>query len=175
MKHPMDSGALRQQILETAMVNGSYVRPDGSKFDTYFDVFRLYADATLTQAIAMAIADQLTEPFDAVAGIALGGVPLATHLAAALGKPMLVVRPSAKSYGTYAQVEGLTRRGGCALLVDDVVRHATMMITAQKALAQVDVEVSEAACILTFGHVGYELLQNQGVKLHSVLARMEHK
>jgi orotate phosphoribosyltransferase len=50
-----------------------------------------------------------------------------------------------------------------------------MMVTARKALAQVDVEVSEAACILTFGPSGYELLQSQGVKLHSVLARMEHK
>lgn len=167
--------SLKQHILETAMVKGSYVRPDGSQFDTYFDVFRLYADAKLTHTIAMAIADQLTEPFDAVAGIALGGVPLATHLAAVLGKPMLVVRPTAKSYGTYAQVEGLTRPGGRALLVDDVVRHATMMVTARKALAQVDVEVSEAACILAFGRFGYELLQNQGVKLHSVLDRMEHR
>lgn len=171
----MDIGALKQQILATAMVNGSYVRPDGSKFDTYFDVFRLYADAKLTHTIALAIADQLTEPFDAVAGIALGGVPLATHLASALGKRLLIVRPTAKSYGTYAQVEGLTRPGGRALLVDDVVRHATMMMTAQKALSQVDVEVSEAACILAFGHFGYELLQNQGVRLHSVLDRMEHR
>ena len=166
-----DPSSLRHRLFDIALLNSTYVRADGTKLGSYFDPFRLCAYPKLIHRVAMAIATQVRGRQDFVAGIALGGVPLATHIASLLGKPLLVVRPSRKPYGTNAQVEGLINQGGPALLVDDVVRHGAAMIAARTALKSVGVDATDAACIVSYGRSGYELLQNHGVTLHSLLDR----
>lgn len=170
-----DNTSLTQRLFDAAMVNGSYIRADGTKFHSYFDPFRLCADPKLIYEAAIAMATKPKEHIDVVAGIALGGIPLATHIASVLDKPLLVVRPKPKTYGTYAQVEGLTKQGYRALLVDDVVRHGTAMVAARKALELVNLEVTEALCLLSYGHSGRDILQNQGVTLHPLIARPDHE
>lgn len=166
-----DTMSLTQRLFDTAVVNGRYIRSDGTKLHSYFDPFRLYADPKLLHDAAVAIAAQAKEPIDVVAGIALGGLPLATYIASVLGKPLIVVRPKPKTYGTYAQVEGFAKPGYRALLVDDVVRHGAAMVAAREALELVSLKMTEAACLLSYGYFGCEILKNQGVTLHSLIVR----
>jgi uncharacterized protein (TIGR00725 family) len=160
---------LGQRVLDAAMVNGRYVRADGSKLDSYFDAFRLSADPDLIREVAVAMAAQVNGRLDVVAGIALGGVSLATHLASVLGKPLLIVRPGPKPYGTNAYVEGVVNSGARALLVDDVVRNGTAFLAARRALESVSVVTTKAACVLSYGHSGYDVLRDHGVILHSLV------
>jgi uncharacterized protein (TIGR00725 family) len=162
---------LEARLLETAMVKGHYVRADGTLLNSHFDPFRLCADPALVQSTAIAVAAQVSARIDAVAGIALGGVPLATHVAMVVGKPLLVVRPGPKAYGINAQVEGLVSPGSRVLLVDDVVRRGTAMMSAQTALTAAELNVSEAACILRRGDHGKELLRRNNVTLHALVVR----
>jgi len=48
---------------------------------------------------------------DRIAGVAVGGVPLATALSLELGVPFLIVRKEKKGYGTDVEVEGSLREG----------------------------------------------------------------
>jgi uncharacterized protein (TIGR00725 family) len=162
---------LEQRLIDAAMVKRDYVRADGIQLTTYFDPFRLCAHPTLVQSAATAVMAQVRAECDAVAGIALGGVPLATHIALLFGKPLLVVRPKPKEYGTHAQVEGVLEPESRVLLIDDVVRHGKAMLAARRALQAANHFVTEAACILSRGHVGRELLRQQGVTLYSLMVR----
>jgi uncharacterized protein (TIGR00725 family) len=170
-----DAMLLTQRLFDTGIVNDSYVRADGTKLHSYFDPFRLCADPKLIHSAAIAIAAQAKGSIDVVAGIALGGLPLATHVASVLDKPLLVVRPSPKAYGTYAQVEGIINPGYRALIVDDVVRHGTAMMAARGALELVNVDANEAACLLSYGRSGHDLLRKQGVTLLSLAVRTDHE
>jgi uncharacterized protein (TIGR00725 family) len=164
-----DIALLEQRLLDAARVKSKYVRADGMQLTTYFDPFRLCADPALVQSAAMAVKTLIRAQCDAVAGVALGGVPLATHIALVLGKPLLVVRPTPKAYGIKAQVEGAFYPHNHVLLVDDVVRRGTAMLAARRALQAANLIVTEAACILSRGHLGKELLREHGVTLHSLI------
>lgn len=160
--------SLAQVVFKTAMINGEYIRADGTKLKSYFDPFLLSTDPKLLFTIAMNIVRQIKNPIDAVAGIVLGGATLATHIASILDKPLLMIRPNPKTYGTYAQIEGSVSSGSNVLIVDDVVRHGAAMVSAQKALNKVGLNANEAVCILTYGASGCNFLQKHGILLHAL-------
>jgi hypothetical protein len=162
---------LEARLLKAAMVEGRYVRADGTLLNSHFDPFRLCADPALLQSTAIAIAGRVSAHFDAVAGIALGGVPLATQLASVVGKPLLIVRPEPKPHGVNAQVEGQVAPGSRVLALDDVVRNGNTMLSARQALMGTGLHLTDAACILRRGRRGLELLRENGVALHSLVVR----
>ena len=142
---------IERQLLDAALVSERYVRTDGSVLEAHFDSFRLCEDPKLARAAAIAIAEKVNAEVDAVVGIALSGASLATLVAQVLQKPLAMVRPEAKAYGTYAQIEGVLPDGCTALLIDDVVRSGANMLKACQALALKRVRVTQAACLLRRG------------------------
>ena len=58
---------------------------------------------------------------DALAGLEMGGIPLATMLSQLTGLPTLFVRKEAKTYGTCKLAEGGEYNGRKLLVVEDVV------------------------------------------------------
>lgn len=168
-----DRTQLQQAILASATVTGRYVRADGTELGRYFDPFRLSGDPALLQRAATAMCDLVAESASAVAAIALGGVPLATCVAGLLHKPLLIVRPQPKAYGTNAQVEGNACAGTEAVLVDDVVSSGSAILSARDALRSVGVRVHEAVCVLSRGSSGRELLRQHGVTLQSLFVRAD--
>ena len=67
---------------------------------------------------------------DRIAGVELGGVPLATALSLETGIPMLIVRRQAKEYGTARGIEGVATEGETVVLIEDVLTTAGQAITA---------------------------------------------
>jgi orotate phosphoribosyltransferase len=160
---------LKERLKAQAVVDATYRRADGSLQRGYFDPFRLSADPQLIADVAADLAGRLDTLVDAVAGIALGGVPLATHLALLLDRPLLVVRPGRKPYGTMSLVEGVVVPDTRALLVDDVARSGNSMVAASRALAEIGVQVTEAACVLRRAGPAQQRLQAADIPLRSLL------
>lgn len=71
----------------------------------------------------------LPKQVDALAGLELGGVPLATVCSQVSGLPTLFVRKQAKSYGTCRLAEGGPVAGRRLVVIEDVV-------TEQRALEE---------------------------------------
>lgn len=162
---------IRQAVLDCASVSGRYVRADGTELANYFDPFRLSSDPGLLHRLAIVMSDVIGHGADAIAAISLGGVPLGTAIASVLHKPLLIVRPHPKPYGTKAQVDGIPRAGTTAVLIDDVVSSGSAMLSARGALAGTGVRVCEAACVLTRGDIGHARLKGLGISLHALVTQ----
>jgi len=90
---------LRARILALGHITGRFTLRSGALADSYYDKYRFMADPDTLRDICQAMADRLP-PCDFVAGIEVGGIPLATGVSLASGRPLLIVRKAAKTYGT---------------------------------------------------------------------------
>ncbi|MCW3994810.1 MAG: orotate phosphoribosyltransferase [Candidatus Bathyarchaeota archaeon] len=107
--------------------------------------------------------------FDRIAGIPLAGLPFASQIAYNLHKPFLYVRKGIKLHGRERRVEGILVSGDRVLLIDDLL---TTGLTLKKASDAVKAEggiVTGAVVFLDREEGGKQLLEANGVKLHSLL------
>lgn len=159
---------LVERVRRTACVDGSYQLANGEVLRRYFDPFRLASDPRLATELAEALAEKVRNVPDVVVGIALGGVALATDLSRLLERPLMLVRPQAKTYGTFAQVEGCAAHGRRALIVDDVVRSGKQMLAAVRLLHNAKLSVAETLCVVERSGQGRMLLSQQGIELQAL-------
>ncbi|MDI6412274.1 MULTISPECIES: orotate phosphoribosyltransferase [Streptomyces] len=139
---------LAARLADTACVNGTFTLPDGRVLDAYFDEFRLAADPRLLRDIAVAMRTLVPAGAEVLAGVALGGVPLTVALSAATGLPAAFVRHRVKHYGSKRQIEGTDIGGKQVVLVDDVVRTGSQLLTAARMLRITGARVTDALCLL---------------------------
>ena len=85
---------------------------------------------------------------DALAGLEMGGIPIATMLSQLTGLPVLFVRKKAKDYGTCKIAEGGTVRGRKLLIVEDVVTSGGAILDAAKALREEGAELAQVICVI---------------------------
>ncbi|MEK2479125.1 orotate phosphoribosyltransferase [Streptomyces noursei] len=164
---------LASKIADTACVTGRFTLPDGQVLDGYFDEYRLAADPQLLHDVADAMAALVPENAEVLAGIELGGVPLAIALSAATGLPAAFLRRLPKRYGSKRQIEGARIEGRRVVLVDDVVRSGGQLLTMARILRVAGAPVSDALCVLERPLGGRLLLDEYGVALHPLLAEAD--
>jgi orotate phosphoribosyltransferase len=105
--------------------------------------------------------------FDVVAGVATAGVTISSPLAFVLKKPMVYVRKEEKGHGLGRQVEGATRPGQKALVIDDLVTTGGSVISAVEALRKTGCVVKEAAVLVDRLEGGKANLARAGVRLNA--------
>ena len=113
----MERADLARAIYERAHLTGEFTLRSGTVSNEYFDKYLFEADPALLLAIAEALAPLVPDGTDALAGLELGGVPIATMLSQVTGLPAVFVRKEAKSYGTCrlaegGDIDGTTPHGG---------------------------------------------------------------
>lgn len=94
------AGSFARRIYDRCHLTGEFGLRSGASSDEYFDKYLFESDPKLLREIARALVQLLPEQVDAVAGLELGGVPLATVVSQLSGLPALFVRKQAKTYGT---------------------------------------------------------------------------
>jgi orotate phosphoribosyltransferase len=104
-------------ITHKAIEFGDFTLASGKKSRYYIDVKSAITNPELLQAIATTIAQ--TYEFDMVAGVAVGGVPLATAVALVAKKPYAIIRATEKSHGKKDVIIGSVNKKR-VLLVEDV-------------------------------------------------------
>ncbi|MCG7854842.1 MAG: orotate phosphoribosyltransferase [Methanoregulaceae archaeon] len=114
-----------------AVEYGDFTLASGAKSSYYLDV----KTAITHPAVLMAIGEEMArrELFDVVAGVALGGVPIAVATAIASGKPYAIIRSTEKSYGKGGRIIGSVS-GKRVLLVEDVTTSGGSVIGGIEAL-----------------------------------------
>jgi len=133
---------LAQAIKATAYLEGDFVLSSGKRSKYYLDKWRFETDPKLLRDIARALADLLPFPQPhRIAGVELGGVPLATALSLETNIPSIIVRRQAKEYGTARDVEGVWESGERVVLVEDVLTTASQAIAAAKRLVEHGLDV----------------------------------
>lgn len=145
----MDRQQLASAIKAAAYLEGDFVLSSGKRSNYYLDKWRFETNPDLLREIAKALAELLpSPPPDRLAGVELGGVPLATALALETGIHYLIVRRGAKQYGTGKEVEGLFDSGQRVVLVEDVLTTASQAIDAARRLTNLGLQVERVVYVI---------------------------
>lgn len=171
----MQRQALARAITDRSLVHGQFRLRSGATSSEYFDKYMFESDPRLLRAIAEALAPLVPAGVDALAGLELGGVPLAVMLAQVTGIPTLFVRKRAKEYGTMRFAEGGDVAGSRLLVIEDVVTSGGQVVLSTRDLRGAGATVETALCVIDREAGGGAALAAEGVALRALFTMSELK
>jgi orotate phosphoribosyltransferase len=166
-------GELAKRIYDRSHLRGEFQLRSGASSREYFDKYRFEAEPQLLRDIAQAMVTLLPPECDALAGLELGGVPIATVLSQITGIPTLFVRKEPKKYGTLQLAEGGEVAGRRLVIVEDVVTSAGQIIDSCTRLRDLGAEITLAVCVIDREAGGHANLANESIELRSLLTTTE--
>jgi orotate phosphoribosyltransferase len=169
----MDRDELARAIHARTHLTGEFVLRSGVVSNEYFDKYLFESDPVLLREIASALVPLVPSGTEALAGLELGGVPIATVLSQLTGIPAYFVRKEAKTYGTCRLAEGGDVEGRRLTVVEDVVTSGGQVITSCGDLRDRGAIVEHALCVIDRESGGPEGLAAVGVELHPLFTMTE--
>ena len=166
---------LARRIHQTSHLTGRFTLRSGVTATEYFDKYQFETDPALLREIAAHLQPLIPGETDALAGLELGGVPIATMLSQLCGLPTCFVRKEAKTYGTCKLAEGGDIAGKRLLIVEDVVTSGGQIALSTQDLRDLGARVSHALCVIDREAGGAENLAKAGVELHALFRMGELK
>ena len=149
-------------LARTSFRLGQFKLSSGATSDYYIDcrTTTLHAEGgRLTGHAILELLEQNGIEADAVGGLTLGADPIVSNVATASacralshpGAPLLhgfLVRKAEKAHGTGRRIEGFSREGARAVIVDDVCTTGASTITAIEAAREAGMTVVAVVCIV---------------------------
>ena len=169
----MNRTTLAKRIRDCAYLVGDFTLRSGKRSSFYWDKYRFESDPRLLAAITGELGKLVPNSFDKLAGLELGGIPLATALSLKTGKPCLYVRKAAKTYGTCNLIEGGFQPGEAVVVVEDVITSGGQVVTSVQEMRALGLVVREALCVIDRQQGGREALTAIDCSLASVFTLSE--
>ena len=167
---------LGRKLREHALLEGDFVLRSGRRSSYYLDKYRFETVPELLGPIGERLAAAVREhepEATRLAGPALGAVALAASASLASGLPFLIVRDSAKEYGTGNRLEGVYEAGETVCVVEDVVTSGGALLEAVGALREAGLVVRNAVCVVDREEGGADELARHGVRLRCLYRAAE--
>lgn len=155
-------------IVKVSHLQGQFLLRSGRTSTEYFDKYRFEADPVLLEAVAAQLALLVPTGTEVLAGLELGGVPLAVALSRRTGLPAAFVRKRAKQYGTCRLAEGADVRRRRVVVVEDVVTSGGQVVASVGDLRDEGALIEEAVCVIDRQGGGAEALAAEGVNLRAL-------
>lgn len=146
-----DHKTLAKKIAEISTLTGEFTLRSGLVSNTYFDKYRFEAEPTLLRPLAQKMAALLPSDTEIVAGLELGGVPLATAISLETGLPAAFVRKEAKTYGTCQALEGQSCKGRKITFIEDIITTGGAVTDAYKLVTDDGADVLAVVCAIYRG------------------------
>lgn len=163
---------LARRVYDAAHLTGAFTLRSGQVSDQYFDKYRFEADPVLLRDVAAAMAPLVPDGIDALAGLEMGGIPVATALSMVTGIPARFVRKEAKTYGTCLLAEGGEIEGLRLLVVEDVVSTGGQVLLSTADLRQRGAKVDTVLCVIDRRPPDVDPFAAEGLELRA-LFRMD--
>lgn len=119
-------------------------------------------------------------PFDAIAGVELGGCPLAsaaslTSFLRGMPKDAVYVRKEAKDHGSKRQLEGNTRLppGASVVILEDVTTTGGSTLAAVEKLRHAGYVVSSVVALVDRLEGGREAIEAEGLRFSAIYTRRD--
>jgi orotate phosphoribosyltransferase len=172
----VDREGLAREIYERTRLTGEFVLRSGTVSNEYFDKYLFEADPQLLRTIGQALVPLVPAGTDALAGLELGGIPIATMLSQLTDLPSLFVRKEAKTYGTCQLAEGGEVDGRRLTIVEDVVSSGGQVILSAQDLRERGAIVEHAVIVIDRRGADHQhQLAEAGIELHALYTMDELK
>jgi orotate phosphoribosyltransferase len=168
----MERMALANEIYKTAHLTGSFKLRSGKVSNDYFDKYLFESNPILLKEIAEHISRLIPEDTEVLAGLEMGGIPIATALSIKTGIPVAFVRKKAKEYGTCKLAEGIEIQGKNVCIIEDVVTTGGQILLSAQDLKNCGAVVNNVLCVIEREQQGRDNLENSGLTFLS-LFKME--
>ena len=169
----MGEDLLASRLAQACTLRGSTTLRSGSVSDRYFDKYLFAPDPVLLSEVADRLVPLIPRGTEVLAGLELGGVPVATALSLASGIPAAFVRKEAKGCGTAKLAEGAPVEGRRVVIVEDVVTTGGQVALSARELAVRGARVNTALCVLDRSDGHHEPLQEMGITLISLFTETD--
>lgn len=172
----MQANELAAEIFKVAHLRGEFKLRSGLTSNEYFDKYRFEAQPRLLAAIAEAMKSLIPAGTKVLAGLEMGGIPVATALSLASQLPAVYVRKEAKTYGTCRVAEGLESLKGMRLcIIEDVITTGGQVILSAEDLRKEGAIVEDVLCVISRQQGGEEKLAQAGLKMRSLFTSADLK
>ena len=169
----MHLDSLAQRVNSIARLTGTFTLRSGQIATEYFDKYRFEADPILLADIASAMVPLLPPGTEVLAGLELGGVPIATALSWRTGLPAAFVRKQAKAYGTARLAEGADVAGRRVTVIEDVITTGGQVVISTGQLRALGAIVDHVVCVIDRSADHGEALAAEGLTMISLLTRAD--
>lgn len=169
----MDRATLAGLIDRRCRLHGKFTLRSGEVSDFYFDKYLFEGDPRLLGALAAHAVPLIPAGTEVLAGLELGGVPIATALSLETGLAAVFVRKAAKSYGTAKLAEGAEIAGRRVLVIEDVVTTGGQVSSSVADLRGLGAVVDHVLCAIDRSGGHHDQLDAAGLELRSVFTEAE--
>lgn len=138
---------LARQIYKVAHLTGTFTLRSGQVSAEYFDKFQFTSRPELLEAVAEALAELVPPDVQVLAGLQLGGVPLAAALVLETRIPVVYVRLE-QPYATQKIAEGVDLNGKVVAIVEDVVSTGGQIMQSAEDLRGEGADVRYALAVV---------------------------
>ena len=166
---------LADQVNTVARLTGTFTLRSGQIATEYFDKYRFEAQPALLAQIAEAMAPLIPAGTEVLAGLEMGGIPIATALSLETGLPCVFVRKEAKEYGTCQFAEGLEIRGLKLCVIEDVVTTGGQVVLSAQDLRGAGAQVEDVLCVIHRGSGVEPSLEAKGLNLKPLFTMADLK
>lgn len=161
-----------QELVESlktcgAVKFGNFTLASGRKSTYYIDIKKATSDPRTLELIARRIVKVMDDEnicAEAIGGVAVGGIPLATAVSLASGLPLVIIRKALKDYGTGGRLIGDVedRR---LLIVEDVTTTGGSVVEAVGVLRDEGAVIDTVITVVDRVEGASEALKAVGVRL----------
>ncbi len=169
----MERNQLAKEIYEASNIKGRFLLRSGKYSDEYFDKYLFESNPRILNAIADHLSQKILQDFDALAGLEMGGIPVATAISLKIGKPCLFVRKKAKEYSTCKLAEGGNVEAKRVVIIEDVITSGGAVLDAVEALRTLGAVIDKVFCVIDREDKGSENLRQAGLQLISLFTKSE--
>jgi orotate phosphoribosyltransferase len=159
---------LAARVYACAHLVGEFRLRSGAISNEYFDKYQFEADPALLREISQRMAMMLPDGIDVLAGLELGGVPLATMLSQVTGLSTAFVRKQAKTYGTCRLAEGADVAGRRLVVIEDVITSGGRVLASCEELRTLGADVVRVLCVIDREQGGRERLRKAGFRMDAL-------
>ena len=169
----MPADSLAARVNSIARLTGTFTLRSGQVATEYFDKYRFEADPVLLADIAEAMVPLLPAGTEVLAGLELGGVPIATALSMRTGLPAAFVRKEAKAYGTARLAEGAEIGSKRVTVIEDVITTGGQVIISTTQLRALGAIVEHVVCVIDRSPDHGAAFAAEGLTMTSLLTRAQ--
>ena len=150
-RYVMSLQELAQRIAAVSRLEGNFVLRSGQTSHRYFDKYRFEGRPELLAPLGREMSKLIPPETEIIAGLELGGVPLATAISLHTGLPSAFVRKAAKTYGTCKAIEGQNFAGKKVTFIEDIISTGGAVSDALEISTEAGAEVLCVVCAIWRG------------------------